>query len=112
MLESQRAVRAQRAQIAKELKNAQRRRQRLKHKARLLTAADLASVLVLRQEEEEASRTRTKRRRSSQPGAAGANTGVDEHPTEEGSASELFPEGEDEELSATPRPSVTDSRPE
>lgn len=67
LLETQRQVRAQRAQITKELKNAQRRKQRLKHKARLLTAADLASVLVLRQEEEEAKERTPKRRRSSQP---------------------------------------------
>ena len=68
LLEMQKQVRAQRAQVAKDLKNAQRRKQRLKHKARLLTAADLASVLVLRQEEEEAARKRApKRRRSSQP---------------------------------------------
>ena len=68
LLETQRLVRAQRAKVAKELKNAQRRKQRLKHKARLLTAADLASVLVLRQEEEEKQRL-PKRRRSSQPDA-------------------------------------------
>ena len=52
LLETQRKIRAQRAQVTKDLKNAQRRKQRLKHKARLLTASDLASVLVLRQEEE------------------------------------------------------------
>ena len=67
LLDTQRQIRAQRAQITKDLKNAQRRRHRLKHKARLLTASDLASVLVLRQEEEETRESSTKRRRSSQP---------------------------------------------
>ena len=68
LLEEQRKMRAQKAQLAKDLKNAQRRRSRLKHKARLLSASDLASVLVLRQEEEEhRMAAAAKRRRSSQP---------------------------------------------
>ena len=70
MLEAQKKMRAEKAQLAKDLKNAQRRRARLKHKARLLSASDLASVLVLRQEEEE-QKTKAaakRRRRSSQPG--------------------------------------------
>ena len=77
LLDEQRKIRARRAQVAKDLKNAQRRRARLKHKARLLSASDLASVLVLRQEEEEAKATAaTKRRRSSQPDIrAGEDTG-------------------------------------
>ena len=72
LLEEQRRIRAQRAQIAKDLRNAQRRRARLKHKARLLSASDLASVLVLRQEEEELrASAASKRRRSSQPDTGG-----------------------------------------
>ena len=68
LLEEQKKMRAQKAQLAKDLKNAQRRRSRLKHKARLLSASDLASVLVLRQEEEEQKvKAAAKRRRSSQP---------------------------------------------
>ena len=67
LLEQQRTMRAERAQLAKDLRNAQRRRARLKHKARLLSASDLASVLVLRQEEEEA-KSAAKRRRSARPG--------------------------------------------
>ena len=68
MLEAQKKMRAQKAQLAKDLKNAQRRRSRLKHKARLLSASDLASVLVLRQEEEEQKlAAAAKRRRNSQP---------------------------------------------
>ena len=67
-MEEQRKMRAQKAQLAKDLKNAQRRRSRLKHKARLLSASDLASVLVLRQEEEEhRMAAAAKRHRSSQP---------------------------------------------
>ena len=72
LLEEQRRIRAERAQVAKDLKNAQRRRARLKHKARLLSASDLASVLVLRQEEEESrASAASKRRRSSQPDTGG-----------------------------------------
>ena len=68
LLEAQKKMRAEKAQLAKDLKNAQRRRSRLKHKARLLSASDLASVLVLRQEEEEQrDKAAAKRRRSSQP---------------------------------------------
>ena len=67
LLEAQKKMRAEKAQLAKDLKNAQRRRSRLKHKARLLSAADLASVLVLRQEEEDAKEKAGKKRRSSQP---------------------------------------------
>ena len=67
LLDEQRKMRAQKAQLAKDLRNAQRRRARLKHKARLLSASDLASVLVLRQEEEVTKAKTVKRRRSSQP---------------------------------------------
>ena len=68
LLEAQKKMRQEKAQLAKDLKNAQRRRSRLKHKARLLSATDLASVLVLRQEEEEQRvKAAAKRRRCSQP---------------------------------------------
>ena len=82
LLERQRQVRTQRAEVAKDLKNAQRRRQRLKHKARLLTAADLASVLVLRQEEEGAKQSSTKRRRRTQPSQGAGEDSVNEDTTE------------------------------
>ena len=76
LLEAQKKMRAEKAQLAKDLKNAQRRRSRLKHKARLLSAADLASVLVLRQEEEEQRvKAAAKRRRSSQPTPRVCETG-------------------------------------
>ena len=88
LLDTQRSIRAQRAQVTKDLKNAQRRRQRLKHKARLLTASDLASVLVLRQEEEETRDSNTKRRRSSQPGQATQQASVNADPVEEGAVSD------------------------
>ena len=75
-MEAQKKMRAEKAQLAKDLKNAQRRRSRLKHKARLLSAADLASVLVLRQEEEEQKvKAAAKRRRSSQPDPRASETG-------------------------------------
>ena len=75
-MEAQKKMRAEKAQLAKDLKNAQRRRSRLKHKARLLSAADLASVLVLRQEEEEQKvKAAAKRRRSSQPDPRQRETG-------------------------------------
>ena len=88
LLDTQRQIRAQRAQITKDLKNAQRRRHRLKHKARLLTASDLASVLVLRQEEEETRDSNTKRRRSSQSGQATHQASVNADPVEEGAVSD------------------------
>ena len=41
------------------LKNAQRRRKRLKHKARLLSKTDLMEVMMLRSEEEASKRAKT-----------------------------------------------------
>ena len=99
LLETQRQVRAQRAQVTKELKNAQRRKQRLKHKARLLTAADLASVLVLRQEEEDAKERTPKRRRSSQP-ASEATSPKPSAVVAEGEGVELAADDDDEQDSA------------
>ena len=98
LLETQRQVRAQRAQISKDLKNAQRRKQRLKHKARLLTAADLASVLVLRQEEEEAKERTPKRRRSSQPAPEPTQARGSEAVVATGPAEEEDAEDDEEDL--------------
>ena len=44
-------MRADRKRIQKELKNAQRRKRRLKEKARQLTNTDLVEVLLMRQAE-------------------------------------------------------------
>ena len=44
-------MRAERKRAAKELKNAQRRKRRLKGKARQLSNEDLLAVLLLRQEQ-------------------------------------------------------------
>ena len=44
-------IKQQKKDLQNELRNAQRRRKRLKHKARLLTAADLLEVMQLRQDE-------------------------------------------------------------
>ena len=52
LLAEQKRVREERKQITNDLRNAQRRRQRLKHKARLLSKDDLHSVMALRLEEE------------------------------------------------------------
>ena len=54
-------MRDERKRVANELRNAQRRRRRLKHKARLLSHDDLAQVLALRQEEVEGRAKKTKR---------------------------------------------------
>ena len=107
LLEAQKKLRADKAQLAKDLKNAQRRRSRLKHKARLLSAADLASVLVLRQEEEEQKvRAAAKRRRqSSQPGTTPRETGenVDRPADGEDPAEEHESDvGDEEEEEVTP----------
>ncbi len=48
LLREQKTVRDERKRVAAELKNAQRRRKRLKHRARLLSSDDLARVLALR----------------------------------------------------------------
>ena len=96
-------MRAQRAQVAKDLKSAQRRKARLKHKARLLSASDLASVLVLRQEEEEARANTAKRQRSSQPierAAEGEDVGGGRHGQD--SAERLETDVGDEEEAGSP----------
>ena len=51
LLEQQKLMKQQKKDLQNELRNAQRRRKRLKHKARLLTAADLLEVMQLRQDE-------------------------------------------------------------
>ena len=100
LLEAQKKMRADRVQLAKELKNAQRRRTRLKHKARLLSASDLASVLVMRQEEEDHRiAVAAKRLRNQQSAAmAGLMTDVGAGPTiSEGRADEHEINGGDEQ---------------
>lgn len=77
LLEAQKKMRAEKAQLAKDLKNAQRRRTRLKHKARLLSASDLASVLVMRQEEEDHKVVAAAKRRRNQQSAPRAGEMVD-----------------------------------
>ena len=105
LLETQRQVRAQRAKVGNELKNAQRRKQRLKHKARLLTAADLASVLVLRQEEEE-NQKHPKRRRSSQPDATPRQASGKDAVVGDGQ----FEDEEDDTHEQDPREAASDGR--
>ena len=52
LLREQRELRGQRKRVAQDLKNAQRRRKRLKHRARLLSNDDLAKVMALRELEQ------------------------------------------------------------
>ena len=49
--EEQRKLRLDKKQVAKDLKNAERRRGRLKKRAKLLSDTDLVAVLSLRQQE-------------------------------------------------------------
>ena len=59
MLAEQKRVKAEKKALANDLKNAQRRRKRLKHKARLLSHIDLLEVMNLRHDEEKTKRPRT-----------------------------------------------------
>ena len=70
MKREQHRMREERKRHAKELKNAQRRKRRLKTKARQLTNEDLLAVLLLRQEQ-----------------TAGADTEADDAPSGSASAS-------------------------
>ena len=59
LLAEQKRVKQQKKDLTNELRNAQRRRQRLKHKARLLSQMDLFEVMNLRKDEEAMKRART-----------------------------------------------------
>ena len=59
LLAEQKRIKAEKKALANDLKNAQRRRKRLKHKARLLSQLDLLEVLNLRHDEEKTKRPRT-----------------------------------------------------
>ena len=50
-MEAQKKLKQDKKELQNELRNAQRRRKRLKHKARLLNASDLLEVMSLRQDE-------------------------------------------------------------
>ena len=63
LLAMQKELKAERKRVAKDLKNAQRRRKRLKHRARLLSSEDLHKVLSLRIEEQVRKEERDKRQR-------------------------------------------------
>ena len=51
LLEAQKKLKLDKKNLQNELRNAQRRRKRLKHKARLLSASDLLEVMQLREDE-------------------------------------------------------------
>ena len=59
LLKEQKRIKQERKEMSTLLKNAQRRRKRLKHKARLLSKTDLMEVMMLRSEEEAGKRART-----------------------------------------------------
>ena len=59
MLAEQKRVKQEKKDLTNELRNAQRRRKRLKYKARLLSQMDLLEVMNLRTDEEHAKRLRT-----------------------------------------------------
>ena len=59
LLKEQKRIKQEKKEMSNLLKNAQRRRKRLKHKARLLSKADLMEVMMLRTEEEAGKRART-----------------------------------------------------
>ena len=70
LLAEQKRVKAEKKALANDLKNAQRRRKRLKHKARLLSQLDLLEVMNLRHDEEKAERPRTDGAADELPAAA------------------------------------------
>ena len=74
--QKQKEARDLKKQISKDLRNAEKRRQRLKKRARQLTDADLVAVMTLRAREKEVNAA----------GAAGLNSFQDTEETETGSA--------------------------
>ena len=74
--QKQKEARDLKKQISKDLRNAEKRRQRLKKRARQLTDADLVAVMTLRAREKEVNAA----------GAAGVNSSQDAEETETGSA--------------------------
>ena len=59
VLVEQKRIKQERKEMTNLLKNAQRRRKRLKHKSRLLSKTDLMEVMMLRSEEEASTCART-----------------------------------------------------
>ena len=74
LLKEQKRIKQEKKEMANALKNAQRRRKRLKHKARLLSKADLMEVMMLRTEEEACKRARTEEE-SEEPAPSGPAEG-------------------------------------
>ena len=92
----QKAVREQRKRVAQELRNAQKWKQILKHRARLLSSDDLCAVIAMR-ETEAAQRLAQDRNTGSPPEAApvvepvATNTGTEDDVKEKNEASEQPP---------------------
>ena len=74
LLMEQKRIKQEKKEMSNALKNAQRRRKRLKHKARLLSKADLMEVMMLRTEEEACKRARTEEE-SEEPAPSGPAEG-------------------------------------
>lgn len=78
LLAEQKRIKEEKKTVKNELRNAQRRRQRLKHKARLLSQMDLLEIMNLRVDEQAAKRARTDESRSEPPASASASTSAED----------------------------------
>ena len=81
----QKRVKQQKKELTNELRNAQRRRQRLKHKARLLSQLDLLEVMNLRRDEEASKRARSEEEveELTAPGSGSTGNGDAELPADD-----------------------------
>lgn len=81
----QKRVKQQKKELTNELRNAQRRRQRLKHKARLLSQLDLLEVMNLRRDEEASKRARSEEEveELTAPGSGSTENGDAELPADD-----------------------------
>ena len=78
LLAEQKRIKEEKKTVKNELRNAQRRRQRLKHKARLLSQMDLLEIMNLRVDEQAAKQARTDESRSEPPASASASTSAED----------------------------------
>ena len=95
LVAEQKRIKAEKKALANDLKNAQRRRKRLKHKARLLSQLDLLEVMNLRHDEE-------KTKRPCMDGAAGELSAAAEG-SDLDAAEDDEPDGDEEAGNAQPR---------
>ena len=95
LLAEQKRVKQEKKELAVELRNAQRRRQRLKHKARLLSQLDLLEVMNLRSDEEASKRARTEEAAAELPAFGSGSTGADDQLQDEDQAEAVQAEESD-----------------